>query len=90
MKELEEQRAFCVKFCCTLGKNFTEIFHLLNQAYGGNCISRTQSYEWFKRFKQGRMLVSEDPRPGRPSTSINVDHVERDRAVICGNRRLTL
>jgi len=36
------------------------------------------------------MSVSEDPRPGRPSTSTNDDHVERVRAVIRGNRRLTL
>jgi hypothetical protein len=27
MKELEEQRV-CVKFCCKLGKNFTETFQL--------------------------------------------------------------
>ena len=32
------------------------------------------------------MLVSEDLRPGRPSTSTNDDHVKRVRAVICGNR----
>jgi len=36
------------------------------------------------------MSVSEDPRPGRPSTSTNNDHVERVHAVICGNRRLTV
>jgi len=52
-------------------------------------MSRTQCYEWFKRFKEGRMSVSEDPRPGRPSTSTNDDHVKRVRATICGNRHLT-
>jgi hypothetical protein len=36
------------------------------------------------------MSVGEDPRPGRPSTSTNDDHVERDRAVFRGNRRLTV
>ena len=36
------------------------------------------------------MSVGEDPRPGRPSTSTNDDHVERVRAVIRGNRRLTV
>ena len=65
MKELEEQRV-CVKFCCKLGKNFTETFQLLNQAYGEDCMGRTQCYEWFKRFEKGRMSVGEDPRPGRP------------------------
>ena len=36
------------------------------------------------------MSVSEDPRPGRHSTSTNDDHVETVRAVIHGNRRLTV
>ena len=76
MKEHEEQHTR-VKFFCKLGKNFTETFQLLNQEYGEDCMSRTQCYEWFKLFKEGRMSIGEDPRPGRPSTSINDDHVER-------------
>jgi len=36
------------------------------------------------------MSVGEEPRPGRPSTSTNDDHVERFHAVIRGNRRLTV
>jgi len=87
MKELEEPN-MCVKFCCKLGKNFTEAFQLFNQAYGEDCMSRTQCYEWFKAFKEGRMSVSEDPRPGRSSTSTDDDHVARVRTVIRGNRRL--
>ena len=80
----------CVKFCCKLGKNFTETFQLLNQAYGEDCISRTQCYEWFKHSKEGRMSVGEDPSPGRPSTSTGDDHVKRVRVVIRGNRHLTV
>ena len=53
-------------------------------------MSRTQCYAWFKRFKEGRMSVAEDPRPIRPSTSTNDDHVKRVRAVIHGNRCLTV
>jgi len=53
-------------------------------------MSRTQCYEWFKRFKEGRISVGEDPRPGRRSTSTNDDHVEKVRAVIRGNHRLTV
>jgi hypothetical protein len=57
MKEPEEQRArvcVCVgvKVCCKLGKHFTETFQLVNQAYGEDCMGRTQCYEWFKRFKE--------------------------------------
>ena len=79
-----------VKFCCKLVKNFTQTIQLLNQAYGEDCMSRTQCCEWFKRFNRGKMSVGEDPRPGRPSTSTKDDHVERVRAVIRGNRRLTV
>jgi hypothetical protein len=53
-------------------------------------MSRTQCYEWLKRFKESRMSVGEDHRSGRLSTSTNDDYVERVRAVIRGNRRLTV
>ena len=53
-------------------------------------MSRTQCYEWFKRFEKGRMSVGEKARPGRRSTSTDDDHVERFRAVIRGNRRLSV
>ena len=51
---------------------------------------KMQCYEWFKRFKKGRMLVGEDPRPRRTSTSTNDDHVGRVHAVIPENHRLTV
>jgi hypothetical protein len=53
-------------------------------------MSRTQSFEWLKHFKGARMLVGEEPRPGRTSTSTNDDHVKTVHAVIGGNRRLTV
>jgi len=53
-------------------------------------MSRTQCLEWFKHFKEDRMSVGEDPRPGRPSTLTNDDHVERVRAAIRGNHHLTI
>ena len=42
MKELEEQ-CLCVKFLCNLGKNYTETFQLLNQAYGERVFSTKKS-----------------------------------------------
>ena len=89
MKELEEE-CVCLKFCCKLGKNFTETFQLLNQPQGEDCMSRKQFREWFKCFKEGRMLVGEDPRPGRRSTSRNDNHVERVHAAVHGNCSLTV
>jgi hypothetical protein len=91
IKELEELCVcVCVKFCCKLGKKFTETFKFLNQAYGEECMSRTQCYKWFKRFKEGRMSGGEGPRSGRLCTSTNDNHVKTVRAVIRVNHRLTL
>jgi hypothetical protein len=53
-------------------------------------MSRTQWYEWFKHFKEGRVSVGEDPSSERHSKSTDDDHVERVRAVIRGNRHLTV
>jgi hypothetical protein len=80
----------CVKFCCKFVIKFTETFRLLNQAYEEDCMSRMQCYVWFKRFKEGRMSVNEDPRPGWLSTSTNGNHVERFQAVMHGNCHLTV
>ena len=89
MKQLEKQ-CMCVKFFFKLGKSFVQTFELLKQAYGAECISRMQCYEWFKRFKEGRISVNKDPMPGGPSTSTDDCHVERVHEAIRGNRRLTV
>jgi hypothetical protein len=53
MSEFHEQRVN-IKFCVKLGKTITETHEMLKEAYGDQCMGRTQCYEWFKRFKDGR------------------------------------
>ena len=65
-----------------IGKTFTETFQMLQQAYGEDCLSRTQCHEWYQRFKSGRTSIEGDPKSGRPSTSMDDDHVEIVLAVI--------
>src|SRR5215469_10129469 len=89
MKDLEEQRV-CVKFCFKLENPFTEAFQMLQQAYEEDCLSRTQCYEWYQRFKSGRTSIEDDPKSGRPSSSTGDDHIEKVRSVIRENRRLTV
>jgi hypothetical protein len=95
MKDLEEQRAcararVCVKFCFKLGKTATESWKMLQQAFGDECMSRTQCFEWYSRFKTGRTSNDEDPRSGRPSTSTDDVHIEAIRDLILINRLLTI
>ena len=58
-----------VKFCAKLGKSATETYDMLKKVYGDECLSRTQVFEWFKRFKEGREEIGDDQRPSRPSAS---------------------
>jgi len=89
MKDLEEQRV-CVKFCFKYGKTFTETFQMLQQANGEVCLSRTQCHEWYQRLKLGRTSIEDDSKSGRPSTSVDDDHVEKVLALIRQNRHLTV
>ena len=52
MKELEEQHVCVWKYTAKFVE-VLETFQLVNQAYGEDCVSRTQRYEWFKHFKEG-------------------------------------
>jgi len=37
---------------------------MLQQAYGEDCLSRTQYHEWYQRFKSGRTSIEDDPKSG--------------------------
>ena len=63
---------------------------MLQQAYGEDCLSRTQCYKWYQYFKSGRTSIEDDPKSGWPSTSMDDDHVEKVLAMIHQNRCLTV
>jgi len=63
---------------------------MLRQAYGENCLSRTQCHEWHRRFKWDRTSIEKDPKSGRPSTSMDDDHVQEVLAVIRRICRVTV
>jgi len=89
MSVFHKQR-ICVKFCVKIGKSVTETFEMLKTAFREEAMGRTQTYEWWKRFKEGRTSVDDDPRLGRPSTSKTDDNVAKVREVIRSDRRLTV
>ena len=53
MVKVDEQRV-CVKFFVILGTTGSETFEILKQVYGDSCMSRSRTFEWFGRFKNGR------------------------------------
>jgi len=42
-----------VKFCVKIGNSVTETFEMLKIAFGEEAMCRTQTYEWWKHFKEG-------------------------------------
>ena len=48
------------------GQAATEIYQQLCEARIDPTPSRTTVFEWFRRFKEGRVSLSDDPRCGRP------------------------
>ena len=61
---LEER--YAIKFCFKLGKNdATETYGMLHTAFRPTCINRASVFEWYKRFKEGRVSLRDDDRCGR-------------------------
>jgi len=54
--ESTEQR-ICIKFCFKIGKPATEMYQVLQEANGEDAMGRTQVFDWFRRFKEGRTSV---------------------------------
>lgn len=63
---------------------------MLQKAYGESVLSKTQVYEWYKAFKDGRETVEDAPRSGRPSTSTTDDNVEKVREIVLENRHTSV
>ena len=79
-----------VKFCVKLGKSATGTYDLLKKVYDDECLSRTQVFEWFERFKEGREEIGDNQRPGHPSTSKTDTNIENVSEIVQQNRHLSI
>ncbi|GFS80586.1 protein GVQW3 [Trichonephila clavipes] len=89
MERSLEQR-YAIKFCVRLGKNATETFQMLKEAFKDDYISRSQSGKWHKAFKEGREEVTDEPRSRRPTTARTEENVDRVREVLRTDLRLSI
>ncbi len=79
-----------IQFLVKSGVKPTEILQKLKAVYGDDCMSKTRVFEWARRFREGRESVEDDPREGAPVSSRTEPNVERLRALVTADRRLTL
>jgi len=89
MQENIEKR-YDIKFYVKLNKSSIKTFDSLTEAYGDATLSRTMIFKWHKAFKEGRKIVENDPRSGRPNSSTNDQNVEVVPAVMAKDRRLSV
>ncbi|XP_037959096.1 protein GVQW3-like [Teleopsis dalmanni] len=62
---------------------------MVQKAYGDSSMSPTQAYEWYKSFKEGREVIKDLPRSGRPSTSNTEKNVAKIKKFVLEDRRMT-
>ncbi|GBM73034.1 Putative uncharacterized protein FLJ37770 [Araneus ventricosus] len=79
-----------IKFCFKLGKTAKETHEMLVKVYGVDAVSKNCVSEWFKRFRDGKEDVKDEPRSGRLPTSTTPDNIERVRQMLADDRRLSL
>ncbi|GBM38505.1 hypothetical protein AVEN_24597-1 [Araneus ventricosus] len=58
------------------------------KVYGVEAVSKKCVFEWFKRFRDGKEDVEDEPRSGQPPTSTTPDNI--DRRMLADDRRLSL
>jgi len=63
---------------------------MLKQAFGDSCMSRSRTFEWFGRFKNGRNSTANDDRSGRPSMATTPSKVEQVRVAVNQDHRCTI
>jgi Transposase. len=67
MGDFHEKHTY-MKFCFKLGKSFRRLFEMLEQAFGDEAMSRTQTHEWCKCFKEVQNSVEDNDRSWPTST----------------------
>ena len=63
---LEER--YARKFCFKLGKNPSETYGMLQNAFQPSCMNRASVFGWKKRFKEGKESVRDNERSKEVNT----------------------
>jgi len=66
-----------MKFCFKLGQTLVETFEMLKLAFGDKVMSRTQTHEWYRCFKEGWTSVANNECSGQTSTSKNEENIQK-------------
>lgn len=86
---VKNQRAI-IFFLWKEGSSGSNITQRLKDVFGESALNKTAVYKWLQRFNTGRESLEDDPRSGRPSTSVTAENVETVEELIEKDRRVTI
>jgi len=82
------KKRVAMKFCFKAHLSVSETLVLVQKAYGNEALNRSNVFKSYSRFRDGRELVKDDERGGRPKsnrTEVNIaavaDLVKSDRRI---------
>jgi hypothetical protein len=82
-----EQRV-AVKFCFKAGLSATETLVLVQKAYGNEAVDRSNVFRWYSGFGDGRELVEDDERDGRPKSTRTEVNIAAVAELVKNDRRI--
>jgi len=77
-----------IKFCFKAGLFVTETLVLVQNAYGNEDLNRSNVFKWYSRFLDGRGLVEDDERGGRPKSIRTEANIAAVSNLVKNDRRL--
>jgi [histone H3]-lysine36 N-dimethyltransferase SETMAR len=89
MNERLQQRAV-IRFLVAEERPPSEIHDRLSRVFGDDCLSRTQVFEWCRRFSEGHSSIDDTDRPGRPLSACSEENVARVEELVNNDRRVTV
>jgi len=82
-----EQRV-ATKFCSKAGLSATETLVLVQKTYGNEAANRSNVFRWYSEFRDGRELVEDDERDGRPISTRNEVNIAAVSDLVKNDRRI--
>jgi len=82
------EQTVAIIFCFKAGLSVTETLVLVQKVYGNEALNQSNVFRWYSRFQDGKELVDDDERGGRPKltqTEVNIaavaDLVKNDHQI---------
>ena len=78
----------CHKSFFQSGLSLTETLVLVQKTYGNEALSRSNVFSWYSRFRDGRELIEDDKRGGRPKSSRTEGNIAAVADLVKNDRRI--